>query len=59
MESKFIRGRQGAVIDAVKKQVDEEKIGRLADEKVPKAQIARDLMVLRMSVYRASKNGIF
>ena len=66
MELKFIRDRQRAGIDAAKKkgvykgrqkQVDEEKIRQLAAEKVPKAQIARDLKVSRMSVYRALKNG--
>ena len=66
MELKFIRDRQRAGIDAAKKkgvykgrqkQVDEEKIRQLAAAKVPKAQIARDLKVSRMSVYRALKNG--
>ena len=66
MELKFIRDRQRAEIDAVKKkgvykgrqkQVDEEKIRQFAAAKVPKVQIARDLNLLRMSVYRALKNG--
>ena len=66
MELKFIRDRQRAGIDAAKKkgvykgrqkQVDEERIRQLAAAMVPKAQIARDLKVSRMSVYRALKNG--
>ena len=67
MELKFIRDRQRAGIDAAKKkgvykgrqkQIDEERIRQLAAGKVPKAQIARDLKVSRMSVYRALKNGV-
>ena len=66
IELKFIRDRQRAETDAVKKkgvykgrqkQVDEEKIRQFAAAKVPKVQIARDLNLLRMSVYRALKNG--
>ena len=66
MELKFIRDRQRAGIEAAKKkgvykgrqkQVDEEMIRQLAAEKVPKARIARDLKISRMSVYRALKNG--
>ncbi len=65
MELKFIRDRQRAGIEAAKKkgiykgrqkQVDEEMIRQLAAEKVPKARIARDLKISRMSVYRALKN---
>ena len=66
MELKFIRDRQRAGIEAAKKkgvyngrqkQVDEEMIRQCAAEKVPKARIARDLKISRMSVYRALKNG--
>ncbi len=62
MELKFIRDRQRAGIDAAKgkgvykgrrKSVDDEEIRRLASEGVAKAQIARDLGVSRMTVYRA------
>lgn len=64
MELKFIRDRQRAGIDAAKgkgvykgrqKQVDEEAIRRMAADGVPKARIARDLGVSRMTVYRALK----
>lgn len=62
MELKFIRDRQRAGIAAAKdkvvykgrrKSVDEKEIRRLANEGVAKAQIARDLGVSRMTVYRA------
>lgn len=62
MELKFIRDRQRAGIDAAKskgvykgrrKSVDDEEIHRLASEGIAKAQIARDLGVSRMTVYRA------
>ena len=62
MELKFIRDRQRAGIDAAKekgaykgrrKRIDDEKIQQLAAKGVPKAQIARDLGVSRMTVYRA------
>lgn len=62
MELKFIRDRQRAGIDAAKgrgvykgrqKTVDDIEIRRLAGEGVPKAHIARDLGVSRMTVYRA------
>lgn len=62
MELKFIRDRQRAGIDAAKdrgaykgrkKQVDDDEIRRLAKDGLPKAQIARDLGVSRMTVYRA------
>ncbi len=66
MELKFIRDRQRAGIDAARKKgvykgrpkrVDAERIRQLAAEKVPKARIARDLKVSRMTVYRALKDG--
>ena len=62
MELKFIRDRQRAGIEAAKdkgiykgrqKRVDEDAIRRLASEGVPKARIAHDLGVSRMTVYRA------
>lgn len=62
MELKFIRDRQRAGIDAAKgkgvykgrqKRVDDAEIRRLASNGVAKAQIARDLRISRMSVYRA------
>ena len=66
MELKFIRDRQRAGIETAKrkgvyrgrqKRIDEERIRQLAAGKVPKARIARDLGISRMSVYRALKNG--
>ena len=62
MELKFIRDRQRAGIDAAKgkgvykgrqKRVDDDEIRKLASQGVTKAQIARDLGVSRMTVYRA------
>jgi DNA invertase Pin-like site-specific DNA recombinase len=62
MELKFIRDRQRAGIDAAKgkgvykgrqKRVNDDAICRLASEGVSKAQIARDLGVSRMTIYRA------
>ena len=62
MELKFIRDRQRAGIEAAKgkgvykgrqKSVDDEEIRRLASKGTAKAQIARDLGVSRMTVYRA------
>tara|TARA_R110002049_G_scaffold83873_6_gene213432 strand:- start:1483 stop:2055 length:573 start_codon:yes stop_codon:yes gene_type:complete len=62
MELKFIRDRQRAGIKAARsrgvykgrqKRVNNEEIRRLALQGVSKAQIARDLGVSRMTVYRA------
>ena len=62
MELKFIRDRQRAGIAAAKgkgvykgrrKSVDDEEIRQLANEGISKSQIARDLGVSRMTVYRA------
>ena len=62
MELKFIRDRQRAGIDTPKgkgvykgrqKRVDGADIFRLASNGVATAQIARDLKISRMSVYRA------
>ncbi|MDK3075835.1 recombinase family protein [Sedimentitalea sp. JM2-8] len=66
IELKFIRDRQRAGIEAAKgrgaykgrrKSVDEAAIRRLVAEGVPKAQIARNLGVSRMTVYRALDGG--
>lgn len=62
MELKFIRDRQRAGIDVAKskgiykgrlKKVDDAEIRKLASEGMSKAQIARDLGISRMTVYRA------
>jgi len=62
MELKFIRDRQRAGIDAAKgngvykgrqKTIDDNEIRKRAAEGIAKAQIARDLGVSRMTVYRA------
>lgn len=62
MELKFIRDRQRAGIEAAKKKgvykgrqkkVDDAEIRRLVAEGMPKAQVARQLEVSRMTVYRA------
>ncbi|WP_386172445.1 recombinase family protein [Sulfitobacter sp. R86518] len=66
MELKFIRDRQRAGINAAKgkgiykgrqKKVDDAEIQRLAAAGTSKAQIARDLGVSRMTVYRALDTG--
>ena len=66
MELKFIRDRQRAGIDAAKgkgvykgreKRVDDAKIRNLALDGMSKAQIARELGVSRMTVYRAIDAG--
>jgi len=62
MELTFIRDRQRAGIEAAKgkgvyrgrqKRIDDAEIRRRAAEGTSKAQIARDLGVSRMTVYRA------
>ena len=66
MELKFIRDRQRAGIDAArakgvyqgrKQQIDTDRIRELAAQNMPKARIARELGISRMSVYRALKAG--
>ena len=66
MELKFGRERRQAGIDAAKergvykgrkKEIDDQQIRQLAAEDIPKAQIARDLGISRMSVYRALEAG--
>lgn len=61
MELKFIKDRQRAGIEAAKtkgvykgrwKSVDEVEIRKLASEGISKAQIARNLGISRMTVYR-------
>ncbi len=65
MELKFIKDRQRAGIEAAKakgvykgrkKAVDEAAIRELADEGISKAQIARNLSISRMTVYRTLQN---
>lgn len=62
MELKFIKDRQRAGIEAAKtkgvykgrrKAVDEAEIRRRVAEGTPKTQVARDLGISRMTVYRA------
>lgn len=62
MELKFFRDRQKAGIEAAKgkgvykgrrKSVDDNEIRRLANGGTTKAQVARDLGISRMTVYRA------
>jgi len=66
MELKFIKDRQRAGIEAAKtkgvyegrrKTVDDAEIQRRVAEGHPKAQVARDLSVSRMTVYRALRNA--
>jgi DNA invertase Pin-like site-specific DNA recombinase len=65
MELKFIKDRQRAGIEAAKtkgvykgrkKSVDEAEIRKLATEGISKAQIARNLSISRMTVYRTLQN---
>ncbi len=65
MELKFIKDRQRAGIEAAKtkgvykgrrKSVDEAEIRKLASEGISKAQIARNLSISRMTVYRTLQN---
>jgi len=65
MELKFIKDRQRAGIEAAKtkgiykgrrKSVDEAEIRKLASEGISKAQIARNLGISRMTVYRTLQN---
>ena len=65
MELKFIKDRQRTGIEAAKakgvykgrkKTIDEAAIRELASKGTSKAQIARDLGVSRMTVYRALQN---
>ena len=65
MELKFIKDRQRAGIEAAKtkgvykgrrKSVDEVEIRKLASEGISKAQIARNLGISRMTVYRTLQN---
>lgn len=62
MELKFIRDRQRTGIEAAKargafkgrrKSADDSEICRLVSTGIPKAQVARDMGVSRMTVYRA------
>ena len=65
MELKFIKDRQRAGIEAAKtkgvykgrkKSIDESEIRKLASEGISKAQIARNLGISRMTVYRTLQN---